>query len=56
MMTLSTAMTSLQGQFITKQPIMMAGAALAMIPMMILYFFFQKQFIEGIAFQGSMKS
>lgn len=51
-MTLSAGMTSLQGQFTTKYPIMMAGATLAMIPMIVLYLIFQKQFIEGIALTG----
>ena len=30
----------------------MAGSMLAMIPMIILYLLFQKQFIEGIAMTG----
>ena len=30
----------------------MAGSLLAMIPMLILYLLFQKQFIEGIAMTG----
>ena len=29
-----------------------AGSLLAMIPMLILYLFFQKQFVEGIAMTG----
>lgn len=53
MMTLSAGMTSLQGQFSTKYPIMMAGSTLAMIPMVVLYLIFQKQFIEGIALTGT---
>ena len=32
---------------------MMAGSALAMIPMLVLYLLFQKQFIEGIALTGT---
>ena len=51
-MTLSAGMTSLQGQFNTKYPVMMAGATMAMAPMMLLYLIFQKQFIEGIALTG----
>ena len=31
---------------------MMAGSLLAMIPMVVLYLFFQKQFVEGIAGTG----
>lgn len=53
MMTLSAGISSLQGQHITKYPLLMAGSAMAMIPMLVLYLFFQKQFIEGIALTGT---
>lgn len=33
-------------------PDMMAGAVLAVLPLLILFALFQKQFIEGIALQG----
>ena len=33
-------------------PVLMAGSLLAMIPMVILYLIFQKQFIQGIAMTG----
>ena len=52
-MTLSAGISSLQGQHSTKQPVMMAGSTLAMIPMLVLYLGFQKQFIEGIALTGT---
>ena len=52
-MTLSAGISSLQGQHSTKYPIMMAGSALAMIPMLVLYLIFQRQFIEGIALTGT---
>lgn len=52
-MTLSAGISSLQGQHSTKYPIMMAGSALAMIPMLVLYLCFQRQFIEGIALTGT---
>lgn len=52
-MTLSAGISSLQGQHSTKYPVMMAGATLAMIPMLVLYLVFQKQFIEGIALTGT---
>ncbi|MDD3334347.1 MAG: carbohydrate ABC transporter permease [Eubacteriales bacterium] len=52
-MTLAAGISSLQGQHSTKYPIMMAGSALAMIPMLILYIAFQRQFIEGIALTGT---
>ena len=52
MMTLSSGLATLRGQFSTNFPVMMAGSLLAMIPMVVLYLFFQKQFIEGVAMTG----
>lgn len=52
-MTLSAGISSLLGQHSTKYPILMAGSALAMIPMLVLYLVFQRQFIEGIALTGT---
>ena len=52
MMTLSSGLATLRGQFSTNFPVLMAGSLLAMIPMVVLYLFFQKQFIEGVAMTG----
>ena len=52
MMTLSAGLSTLRGQFTTNYPVLMAGSLLAMIPMVILYLVFQKQFIEGVAMTG----
>ena len=52
MMTLSAGLSTLRGQFTTNYPMLMAGSMLAMIPMVILYLVFQKQFIEGVAMTG----
>jgi len=52
MMTLSAGLASLQGQFLSNYPVMMAGALLAMLPMIVLYLIFQRQFVEGIAGTG----
>ena len=52
MMTLSSGLATLRGQFSTNFPLMMAGSLLAMVPMVVLYLFFQKQFIEGVAMTG----
>ena len=52
MMTLSSGLATLRGQFSTNFPILMAGSLLAMLPMVILYLIFQRQFIEGIASTG----
>ncbi len=53
MMTLSSGLATLRGQFTTNYPILMAGSLLAMLPMVLLYLFFQRQFIEGVAMTGS---
>ena len=52
MMTLSSGLATLRGQFSTNFPVLMAGSLLAMLPMVILYMIFQRQFIEGIANTG----
>ena len=50
--TLSAGLSSLNGQFSTNYPVLMAGSLLAMLPMVALYLLFQKQFIEGVAMTG----
>jgi multiple sugar transport system permease protein len=52
MMTLSAGLSTLRGQFSTNFPVLMAGSLLAMLPMVILYLIFQRQFIEGVAMTG----
>lgn len=52
-MTLSVGLSSLQGQYLTNYPVLMAGSFLAILPMLILFIILQKQFIEGIAITGS---
>ena len=51
-MTLASGLASLSGQFITDYRVMMAGAFIAMWPMIIVYLIFQKQFVQGIALTG----
>lgn len=51
-MTLSAGLAFMQGQYITNYPVMMAGAVLAVLPLLILFIIFQKQFVEGIALSG----
>ncbi len=51
-MTLSAGLSTLNGQFTTNFPVLMAGSLLAMVPMVVLYLIFQKQFIEGVAMTG----
>ena len=50
--TLTAALSRLQGQFGNNYPQIMAGAFMAVVPMIVLYLIFQKQFIEGIATSG----
>ncbi len=52
MMTLSSGLATLRGQFSTNFPVLMAGSLLAMLPMVVLYLIFQRQFVEGIAGTG----
>ncbi len=52
MMTLSSGLSTLKGQFSTNFPVLMSGSLLAMLPMVILYLIFQRQFVEGIAGTG----
>jgi multiple sugar transport system permease protein len=50
--TLSAGLAKMQGQYSSDYPTMMAAAMLAIIPMVIIYVIFQKQFVEGIATSG----
>lgn len=50
--TLSSALAKIQSAYTVKYPELMAAAVLAVWPMLIVYMFFQRQFIEGIATSG----
>jgi multiple sugar transport system permease protein len=50
---LSVGIATLQGQYLTDYPTLMAGSVLAMWPMILMFIIFQKKFIEGIAITGS---
>ncbi len=50
--TLSAGLAKMQGQYGSDYPAMMASAVLAIVPMIIIYIIFQKQFVEGIATSG----
>ncbi len=52
MMTLSSALAKMQGQYVSKFPELMAASLIACLPMIVLYLIFQRQFIEGIATSG----
>jgi multiple sugar transport system permease protein len=49
---LASALAKMRGQYISNYPELMAASLIACIPMIVLYFLFQKQFIEGIATSG----
>ena len=53
-MTLSAGLASLQGQFSTNFPQLMAGSLLAVWPMLLIFVIFQRKFIEGIATTGGI--
>lgn len=50
--TLSAGLAKMQGQYTSDYPAMMAAAVLAIVPMVVIYMIFQKQFVEGIATSG----
>lgn len=50
--TLSAGLAKMQGQYTASYNQMMAAATLAVIPMLVIYVIFQKQFVEGIATSG----
>ena len=50
--TLSAGLAKMQGQYGSDYPTMMASAVLAIVPMVVIYVIFQKQFVEGIATSG----
>lgn len=51
-MKLAPALSLLRGQHQNNFPSQMAGAVISVIPMVVLFFIFQKQFIEGVAHTG----
>lgn len=51
-MTLSAGLAMLIGEHTTYYPQVMAGSVLAVWPMILMFFLFQKQFIEGISSTG----
>ncbi|MBJ2357755.1 carbohydrate ABC transporter permease [Sphaerochaeta sp. S2] len=49
---LASALAKMKGQYVSNYPELMAASLIACVPMIVLYFIFQKQFIEGIATSG----
>lgn len=52
MATLASSLSRIQGAYTVNYPQLMAAATLAIWPMVIIYVFFQRQFMEGIATTG----
>ncbi|GHJ41665.1 hypothetical protein [Streptomyces sp. TS71-3] len=48
----SVGLASLQGQFLTDYPVLMAGSLIAGLPMLVLYLLPQRHFVQGIALSG----
>ncbi|WP_313638004.1 carbohydrate ABC transporter permease [Paenibacillus sp.] len=51
-LTLSAGLATLIGQYSINYPELMAGSLIAIVPMIVLFLFLQKQFIEGIVTSG----
>ena len=51
-LTLPVGLTKLQGAYTIDFPVIMAGAAMASIPVLLLYIFVQRYVIEGVASSG----
>ena len=50
--TISLGLQIFTGQYNSQRGMLMAAAAVCMIPMILVYFFAQRYFIEGITFSG----
>jgi len=51
-MTLAAGLASLQGQYFTNYPVLMAGTLMASLPVIAVFAVMQRQFIQGIAASG----
>jgi multiple sugar transport system permease protein len=52
-MPLSAGLASMQGQYYTDYPLLMAGSLLASLPVIAIFVVLQRQFVEGIALSGN---
>lgn len=41
-----------KGNYATNYPLLMAGTMISIVPVLVVYIFFQKQIIQGIAITG----
>ncbi len=53
--TLTVGLSLFQTQYAGKWTVMMAGALISILPVIVVFFFAQKQFIEGVAMSGVKK-
>ena len=51
-LTLPVGLSKLQGAYTIDYPVIMAGAAMASVPVLLLYIFVQRYVIEGVASSG----
>ncbi|WP_051299544.1 carbohydrate ABC transporter permease [Arthrobacter castelli] len=51
-MPVSVGLATLRGSFFVDYPVLMAGSTLAMLPLILVFIFLQRHFIEGIATTG----
>ena len=51
---ITSSLNSLQGQFFTDYNLLSAGSVLAMLPVMVIFFALQRQFVSGLTL-GSTK-
>jgi multiple sugar transport system permease protein len=51
-MPVSAGLATLQGQYVTNFPVLMAGSLLASLPVIIVFIVFQRYLLRGIAFSG----
>jgi multiple sugar transport system permease protein len=52
MRVLSIGIASFQGEYATEYPLLMAGALMASLPLILIFIFLQRYFIEGITMTG----
>ena len=52
-MPVSAGLATLQGQYLTNYPVLMVGSLMASLPLIVIFLFFQRHFIEGIAFSAT---
>lgn len=51
--TITAGLATLQGEYTTNYPVLMAGTVLAVVPLIALFMLLQRYFIEGIALSGA---